>query len=97
MVACVYVAYLPELGPEFGWRGFKLQYKAQSPEEGLVDVVDEVCGEDDDAREPLNVVEQHTNIHIGIAVCGGAGKGAEREGGKEGGREGGKDGGRERG
>ena len=70
-----------------------MQYKAQSPEEGLVDVVDEVGSEDDDAWEPLNVVQQHTHIHIGIAVRGGAGGEGERRGKgerEEGQRKGGK-------
>ena len=61
-----------------------MQYIVQSPDKGLVDVVDEVGGEDDDAWEPLNVVEQHTHIHIGIVVRGGAGGGGGGGGGREG-------------
>ena len=34
-----------------------MQYKAESPEEGLVNVVKEVCGEYDDAGEPLYVIQ----------------------------------------
>ena len=66
-----YDLYLPQLAPELeGW-DIKLQYEAQPPEEGLVDVVDEVGGEDDDAREPLDVVEQYSHVHVGVAVGGG--------------------------
>ena len=50
-----------------------MQYKAEPPEECLVNVVNEVSGEDDDAREALDVVEEHSHIHIGVAIRGGAG------------------------
>ena len=64
--------YPPQFSPEVEWWDIKLDHKPQPPEEGLVDVLEEVGGEDDDAREPLNVVEQDTHVHIGISVCGGA-------------------------
>ena len=63
-----------------------MQHKSEPTEESPVYVVYEVSGEDDDAREPLDVVEEHTHVHIGIAVCGGAGDG--RGGGGGGGGEG---------
>ena len=53
-------------------RQVQLQHEAQPAEEGLVDVVDEVGGEDDDAGEPLDVVEENSHVHVGIAVRGGA-------------------------
>ena len=93
IIYMMYIAHLPQFGSEFGWRDFKVQHKAQSPEEGFVDVVDEVSGEDDDAGEPLNVVQQYSHINIRIAVCRGAvcareeeGGGRRRERGKRGGR-----------
>ena len=64
---------LPKPGSEVPRWCIKGQHEPQSSEEGLVDVVNEVGGEDDDAREPLNVVEEDTHIHISIAVRGGAG------------------------
>ena len=42
--------------------------EAKPPEESFVDVFKEVSGKYDNSREPLNVVEQHTNINIGITV-----------------------------
>lgn len=45
-----------------------MQHKSQPPEEGLVNVVNEVGGEYDDPWEPLNVVEQYSYIDISIAV-----------------------------
>ena len=75
-----------------------MQHETQSPEESLVNVINEIGGEDDDARESLYVVEQHSNIHIGIAVSGCAvregrrreewRRGMSEEGRSEGGREG---------
>ena len=47
-----------------------MQHKAQPSEEGLVQVLDEVGRENDDARETLNVVEQHSHVHVGIAISG---------------------------
>ena len=100
IIYMMYIAHLPQFGSEFGWWDFKVQHKAQSPEEGFVDVVDEVSGEDDDAGEPLNVVQQHSHINIRIAVCRGAvcareeeGGGRRRERGTRGGREGREEGG----
>jgi len=58
-----------------------VQYKAEPPEEGFVNVVNEVSGEDDDAREALDVVEEHSHIHIGVAVRRGTGEGRRRGGG----------------
>ena len=102
----MYITHLPQFGSELGWGDFKVQHKAQSPEEGFVNVVDEVGGEDDDAGESLNVVQQHSHIHIRIAVCRGAVYGREEEGerrreverekeGERVGREGREEGGRE--
>ena len=34
----------------------------------IVQVINEVGGENDDTREPFNVVEKNTNINVGIAV-----------------------------
>ena len=73
-----------------------MQYKAEPPEEGLVNVVNEVSGEDDDAREALDVVEEHSHVHISIAVRGGAGEG-EGGGGGMGDKRGKGEGKRERG
>ena len=50
-----------------------MQHEAQSPEEGLVDILNEVCGEDDDAWKPLYVVEENSHINISIAISGCAG------------------------
>ena len=67
------LTHLPQFGSECpGWH-IKGQHEPEPPEEGLVDVVNEVRSEDDDAGEPLNVVEEHTHVHIGVAVRGGAG------------------------
>ena len=65
-----------------------MQYKSQPPEEGLVDVVNEIGSQNDDARKPLYVVKKYTYIDIGIPVCGRT----DRERGREGGREGQEDG-----
>lgn len=61
-------AHLPELFSECLARNVQLQDKAKSSEEGHVYVVDEVGGENDDAREPLNVVQQNANIDVRIPV-----------------------------
>ncbi len=63
--------YLPEFDPEVVWRYVELEDEAEPPEEGLVDVVNEVGGEDDDPGETLNVVEEDTHVHVGIAISGG--------------------------
>ena len=52
-----------------------MQHEAQSPEEGLVDILNEVCGENDDAWKPLYVVEENSHINISIAISGCAGGG----------------------
>ena len=61
-------SYPPNLWAELEQWDIKCQHKLESPEESLVEVIDEVGGEDNDAREPLNVVEKNTNINVGIAV-----------------------------
>ena len=48
-----------------------MQDKLQTSEESHVQVFNQVGGEDDNAREPLNVVEKYSNINVGIAVSGG--------------------------
>ena len=50
-----------------------MQHESQSSEEGLVDVLNEVCGEYNDAWKPLYVVEEHSHIDISIAISGCAG------------------------
>ena len=45
-----------------------MEHKSQPPEEGLVNVVNEVSSEYDDPWEPLNVIEQYSYIDISIAV-----------------------------
>ena len=49
-----------------------MKHKSQPAKEGLVYVVNDVSGEDDYPREALNVIEEHSHIHIGIPVSGGA-------------------------
>lgn len=60
--------YLPHLGTMLGWGNFKLQYKLEPSKESLVHVVNEVGSEDNDSRESLNVIQQHSHIHVGIAI-----------------------------
>ena len=74
-VIYINATHLPELSSHFQVGHLKLQHITQSSEEGLVNVVNEVCGEDDDAGEALDVVQQHPNVHVGIAICGRAGGG----------------------
>ena len=50
-----------------------MQHKSQSPEEGLVDVVNEVCGEYNDPWKSLYVVEEDSHVDISIAISGCAG------------------------
>ena len=47
-----------------------MQHITQPPEEGLVNVFNEISGEDNDPRVPLHVVQEYTHIHIGIAISG---------------------------
>ena len=65
---CAYWPYLPYLGAQLECWDIKGKHKLEPPEESLVHVVNEVGGENDDTREPLNVVEKNTNINVGIAV-----------------------------
>ena len=69
------LTHLPKPSPQSGGRCLKVQHEAQSPEEGLVNILNEVCGEDDDAWEPLYVVEENSHINISIAISGCAGGG----------------------
>ena len=70
--------HLPELGPEgLSWN-VQLQDESETPEEGHVNVVDEVRGEDHDPREALDVIEQHPNINVGVSVSGRPAAGRER-------------------
>ena len=46
----------------------QLQHISEAPEESFVDVFNEVGGKHDDTRKPLNVVQQHSHIHVGIAI-----------------------------
>ncbi len=63
--------YPPELGPQLERRHVELQDESQPPEEGLVNVLNEVGGENDDAGEALDVVEKDTHVHVGITISGG--------------------------
>lgn len=67
MLPCAH--YLPEFDSEFPGRHVKLQDVAEASEECLVNVLDEVGGEDDDTSVSLNMVEEHPHIHVGIAIC----------------------------
>ena len=69
------LTHLPKPSPHSGGRCLKVQHEAQSPEEGLVDILNEVCGEDDDAWKSLYVVEENSHINISIAISGCAGDG----------------------
>ena len=40
----------------------------------LVNVVNDVGGKNDNSGEALKVIEQNTNIHVGIAISGSAAK-----------------------
>ena len=51
----------------------QLQHISEAPEESFVDVFNEVGGKHDDNRKPLNVVQQHSHIHVGIAISGSPG------------------------
>ena len=44
----------------------------QTSEECHVYIANEVSGEDNDTRKPFYVIQQHTHIHIGIAICTGS-------------------------
>ena len=60
--------YLPNLSAQLGWRDLKLKHKSEPPKECLVNVLNEVGGENDDPWEPLNLVEQYPHVHISIPV-----------------------------
>ena len=45
-----------------------MKHKLESSEQSLVNVVYDVGGQYDNTGEPLNVVQQHTHINIGISV-----------------------------
>ncbi len=45
-----------------------MQYITQSSEEGFINIVDEIGGEDNDASITLYMVQQHPHIHVGIAI-----------------------------
>ena len=64
------LTHLPKPSPQSGGRCLKVQHEAQSAKEGLVGILNEVCGEDDDAWEPLYVVEENSHINISIAISG---------------------------
>ena len=49
-------AYPPQLGPQLEWRNIKVKHKLQSPEESLVNVVNQVGGQDDYPREAFDMV-----------------------------------------
>ncbi len=59
--------YLPELDPEVVRRYIELEDEAEPPEEGLVDVVNEVGGEDDYPGKSLIVVEEDTHVQGGVS------------------------------
>ena len=42
--------------------------KPEPSEESFVYVFIEICGQYDDSWEPLYVIEQYTNINIGITI-----------------------------
>ena len=48
----------------------QLQDVSETTEESFVDVLNEVGGENDDTWKPFYVVQQHTHIHVGIAISG---------------------------
>lgn len=64
------VAYPPKLGPQFVGRNVKGKHKLQPPEESLVNVVNQVGGQDDYPGEAFNVVQEHTHINVGISISG---------------------------
>ena len=60
--------YPPEFCSELlGWN-VQTKDEAKPPEECLVYIFKEVGCEDDDSREPLNVVQEHANINISITI-----------------------------
>ena len=64
--------HLPQFHPLFAVGNVELQNKLEPSEEGFVDVLVEVGGEDDNAGEVLDVVQEHSYVHVGIAISGGA-------------------------
>ena len=64
----VYVAHLPYLSTQLDWWDVKCQHKLEPPEESLVQVINEVGGENDDPRETLNMVQKNTDINVGITI-----------------------------
>ena len=62
------VSNLPKFSPQVVRRDAKVKDKLEPTEESPVDVVDDVCGENDDSREALNVIEQDAHVDVGIAI-----------------------------
>ena len=62
--------YLPEFCSEITLGDVEFEYETKTSEKGFVDVINEVGGEDNDARKPLNMIEQNTHIDISISVRG---------------------------
>ena len=59
---------LPQSCSQSVGRNGKVENKLESTEERLVDVVNDVGGEDNDSWKALNVIEQDTHIDVGIAI-----------------------------
>ena len=62
---------LPQFSTLLSCWCIKVQNKLESSEESLVNVLIKVSCENDYSREVFNVVEENTNVHIGIAISGG--------------------------
>ena len=63
--------HLPQFSTLLSCWCIEVQDELESSEESLVNVAVHVSCENDYSREVFNVVEEDTNVHIGIAISGG--------------------------